>query len=77
MRELSSASHSKAIFNDSNSCFSESLVKMIEPENFVEMVTEEQLRLFKKYTAIEPSWRKKESIDCDLYFPILLALSRK
>lgn len=77
MRGLSTVSHSKAIFTDDNPYFTESLEKMIESGNFVEMVSDEQLRLFKKYAAIEPSWRKKESIACDLYFPILLALSRK
>ena len=77
MKGLSTVSHSKAIFNDGNPYFTESLEKMIASENFVESVTDEQLRLFKKYAAIEPSWRKKESIACDLYFPILLALSRK
>ncbi len=77
MRGLSTASHSKAIFNDETPYFAESLKKMIASENFVETVSDEQLRLFKKYAAIEPYWRKKESIACDLYFPILLALSRK
>ena len=76
MRGLSTASHSKAIFNDENPYFAESLEKMIASENFVETVSDEQLRLFKKYAAIEPSWRKEESIACDLYFPILLALSK-
>ena len=77
MKGLSTVSHSKAIFNDGNPYFTESLEKVIANENFVESVTDEQLRLFKKYAAIEPSWRKKESIACDLYFPILLAISRK
>ena len=77
MRGLSTATHSKAIFNDENPYFADSLKKMIASENFVETVYDEQLRLFKKYAAIEPSWRKKESIACDLYFPILLALSKK
>lgn len=77
MKGLSTVSHSKAIFNDGNPYFTESLEKMIASEDFVVSVTDEQLRLFKKYAAIEPSWRKKESIACDLYFPILLALSRK
>ena len=77
MKGLSTASHSKAIFDDDNPYFTESLEKMIEPDNILETVTDEQLRLFKKYAAIEPSWRKKGSIACDLYFPILLALSGK
>lgn len=77
MKGLQAVSSGKAIFDDSNPYFKESLEKMIAGDDFVEMVTDEQLRLFKKYAAIEPSWRKKESIACDLYFPILLALSRK
>ena len=77
MKGLQVVSHSKAIFDDNNPYFKESLEEMIASANFVETVTDEQLRLFKKYAAIEPSWRKKESIACDLYFPILLALSRK
>lgn len=77
MRGLSTATYSKAVFNDSNPYFVESLESMIASENFVETVSDEQLRLFKKYATIEQSWRKKESITCDLYFPILLALSRK
>ncbi len=77
MRGLSAVSNSNPIFNDDNPYFAKSLEKMIEPENILETVTDEQLRLFKKYAAIEPSWRKKESIACDLYFPILLALSRR
>lgn len=76
MRGLSTVSHSKAIFNDDNPYFAESLAKMVEPENILATVSDEQLRLFKKYAAIEPSWRKKESIACDLYFPIVLALSK-
>lgn len=76
MRGLSTVSHSKAIFNDDNPYFAESLAKMVEPENILETASDEQLRLFKKYAAIEPSWRKKESIACDLYFPIVLALSK-
>lgn len=77
MKGLQAVSSGKAIFDDSNPYFKESLEEMIAGDDFVEKVTDEQLRLFKKYAAIESSWRKKESIACDLYFPILLALSRK
>ena len=77
MKGLQVVSSGKTIFDDANPYFKESLEEMIAGDDFVEKVTDEQLRLFKKYAAIEPSWRKKESIACDLYFPILLALSRK
>lgn len=77
MKGLQAVSSGKAIFDDSNPYFKESLEEMIAGDDFVENVTDEQLRLFKKYAAIEPSWRKKESIACDLYFSILLALSKQ
>lgn len=76
MRGLSAVSNRKVIFNDDNPYLKESLEKMMGTESIMEMVSDEQLRLFKKYAAIEPSWSKKESIECDLYFPILLGLSR-
>lgn len=76
MKGLGSASISYPVFDDDNPYFVESLVDMIEDENFIESITEEQLRMFKNYASIAPSWRKKESIACDLYFPILLALSK-
>lgn len=77
MRGLSTVANRKAIFNDDNPYWKESLEKMMGTESIMEMVSDEQLRLFKKYAAIEPSWRKKESIESDLYFPILLGLSRE
>ena len=46
-------------------------------EHFVDSISSEQFRTFKKYASIAPSWQKKESIACDLYFPILLALSKE
>ena len=45
-------------------------------DDFVNQVSPEQLRNFKNYAAIAPSWRKKEHIAADLYFPVLLELSR-
>lgn len=76
MKWLGSASISYPIFDDDNPYFVESLVAMIEDEHFVDSISDEQLRMFKNYASIAPSWRKKESIACDLYFPILLALSK-
>ena len=76
MKGLGSASISYPVFDDDNPYFVESLVSMIEDENFIDSINEEQLRMFKNYASIAPSWRKKESIACDLYFPILLALSK-
>lgn len=76
MRGLCSASVIYPVFDDDNSYFVESLCEMIEDEHFIDRISDEQLRMFKNYAAIAPSWRKKESIACDLYFPILLALSK-
>ena len=76
MRSLGTASIMYPVFDDGNPYFAESLTKMIEGENFVDSISDEQLRMFKNYASLAPSWRKKESIACDLYFPILLALSK-
>lgn len=76
MRELSAATTRYPIFDDSNPYFSESLVEMISDENLIDNIGEEQLRHFKNYSSLAPSWRKKENITCDIYFPILLALCR-
>lgn len=77
MKGLGSASISYPVFDDDNPYFVESLMAMIEDEHFIDIINDEQLRMFKNYASIAPSWRKKESIACDLYFPILLALSKK
>ena len=76
MKGLGSASIVYPIFEDNNPHFVESLLAMIEDEHFVDSINDEQLRMLKNYASIAPSWRKKESIACDLYFPILLALSK-
>ena len=76
MKGLGSASTIYPIFDDNNPYFVESLIAMLEDEKFIDSISEEQLRMFKNYASIAPSWRKKESIACDLYFPILLALSK-
>ncbi len=74
MKELGSASVIYPVFDDGNPYFVESLCDMIEDEHFIDRISDEQLRMFKNYASIAPSWRKRESVACDLYFPILLAL---
>ena len=76
MKGLGSASVIYPVFDDDNSYLVESLINMIGDEHFVDSISAEQLRMFKNYASIAPSWRKKESVACDLYFPILLALSK-
>lgn len=51
-------------------------LKTLLTDDFVSRISEEQLRNFKNYASIAPSWRKHEHMEADLYFPILLELSR-
>lgn len=76
MKGLSSASKVYPVFNDENPFLLESLRAWIDDEKFINRITDEQLRLFRKYASLQSSWRKKEQVICDLYFPILLSLSR-
>ena len=79
LKNLGSPSVKYPVFDKGNSTLKESLYGWISDGDIYSMlnkVTDEQLRLFKKYAAIEPSWRKKESILCDLYFPILMSLAK-
>lgn len=76
MKSLTSASTIYPVFNDENPFFAESLMEWIEDGSFVDKVSDEQFRLFKKYASLQVSWRKKEYIASDLYFPVLLALNR-
>lgn len=74
MKGLSTAPTRYPVFDDGNPYFIESLTEMISDENLIGNINDEQLRLFKKYSSIAPSWRKKEDLACDIYFPLLLAL---
>ena len=74
MRGLSGAAKTYPVFEKDDPYFVQSLTKLIEDGNFADKVSDEQLRLFKKYSSLQASWRKKENIAADLYFPVLLAL---
>lgn len=76
MKELGSASARYPVFDDGNPYLPESLAEMITDENLIDHIHEKQLNQFKKYASLAPSWRKRESIACDIYFPILLALCK-
>ena len=76
MKGLGSASKTYPVFDDGNPYLAESLTAMLENPNFIVSISEEQLRMIKNYASMAPSWRKKEHIACDLYFPILLALHK-
>ena len=74
MKGLSGATKTYPVFGEDNPYFAQSLTELIEDGKLVEKVSDEQLRLFKKYSSLQASWRKKENIAADLYFPLLLAL---
>ena len=76
MKGLGSPSVTYPLFDDGNPYLIDSLNAMLEDENLIDRITDEQLRMFKNYASIAPAWRKKESIMCDLYFPILAALKK-
>ena len=76
MKGLGSASVSYPIFEDDDPYLTASLCEMLEDGRLIESISDVQLRMFKNYASIAPSWRKKESIACDLYFPILLSLHK-
>lgn len=76
MRGLSGAAKTYSVFNEDDPFFAQSLEELIGDGDFADKVSDEQLRLFKKYSSLQVSWRKKENIAADLYFPVLLALKR-
>ena len=76
MKKLNLASTIYPIFEDKNSNFTDSLTEIIMDEKLLDSIGEEQMRQFKNYASLAPSWRKKESVACDIYFPILLALCK-
>ena len=76
MKGLSSASPRYPTFDDENPCLAETLHEWLSDENFADRLTDEQLRLFKQYASLAPAWRKRESLLCDLYFPLVLGLAR-
>jgi len=55
--------------------FAKSLVQWLT-DGFLPQITDAQLKNFKNYISLEASWRKKSGIECDLYFPVLLALHK-
>ena len=74
MRGLSGAAKTYPVFEKDNPYLVQSLTRLIEDGSFADKVSDEQLRLFKKYSSLQASWRKKENIAADLYFPVLRAL---
>ncbi len=76
MKGLSSASATYPTFDEDNPYLAETLHEWLADDSFADRLTDEQLRMFKQYAALEPTWRKRESLLCDLYFPLVLELAR-
>ena len=76
MRGLSGAAKIYSVFEEDNPFLAQSLAELIGDGDLVDKVSDEQLRLFKKYSSLQASWRKRENIAADLYFPVLLALKK-
>ena len=76
MKGLSSASVTRPIMDNNNPYLAETLAAWLADDSFADRLSGEQLRLFKQYAALEPAWRKRESLLCDLYFPLVLGLAR-
>ncbi|MGN1409262.1 MAG: hypothetical protein ACI4XJ_03705 [Eubacteriales bacterium] len=77
MKGLSTEQTRYPLFENDNPHMVESLLEWISDENLPDSISAEQLRMFKNYASIEPSWRKKESVKCDLLFPLVCELYRR
>ena len=67
MKSLSSASTIYPVFNDENSFLFESLMEWI-CDDFVDKVSVEQLRLFKKYASLQVYGVKKSILSAICFF---------
>lgn len=77
MKGLSTAQTRYPLFENGNPHLAESLLEWLSDVNFTDSISPEQLRMFKNYASIEPSWRKNESVKCDLVFPLVCELNRR
>lgn len=76
MRSLASATKTQSITSEPTFGIGQGILDWITDEDVLSELTDEHLRLFKKYASLEPAWRKKESILCDIYFPIALGIKK-
>jgi hypothetical protein len=53
------------------------LTNWIFQDDILQDLPESYMKQFKNYVSMEPSWRRKESIYCDLYFQALFALNNE
>ncbi len=74
MAGLSLAKVCYPVFGGKSGTLAESLRKWIEEDDFMDSISAEELRMFKKYAGIEPGWRKDESVICDVLFPVVCGI---
>ncbi len=79
MAGLSSAKvrRSEPVFGGKSDRLAELLRLWIAEDGFMDSISSEELRMFKNYAAVEPSWRKKESVMCDVLFPVVCGIYRR
>lgn len=76
MRRLASATETEPITYEPILGVGQGILDWIFSDDVLSELTDEHLRLYKKYASLELAWRKKESILCDIYFPIVLEIKR-
>lgn len=76
MRGLSGATKIYPITYEPIAGVGKGIMDWIYSEDILSELTDEHLRLYKKYSSLEPSWRRRGSILCDIYFPIILSAMR-
>ncbi|RGG67649.1 hypothetical protein DWW96_03060 [Eubacterium sp. AF17-7] len=76
MRSLASATETKPITYEPTSGIGQGILDWIFSDDLLSELTDEHIRLFKKFASLEPAWRKKESMLCDIYFPIVLGIKK-
>lgn len=76
MRGLALATPVQPITYKPISGVGEKLKAWIYSDDILSELTDEHIRLFKKYASLEPAWRRNESILCDIYFSLVLGLNR-
>ncbi len=76
MAGLSSAKVSYPVFGveHKSDVLAESLRLWIAEDGFMDSISAEEMRMFKKYAAVEPGWRREESVMCDVLFPVVCGI---
>lgn len=76
MKGLAGATKMQSITSKPVVSIGQGILEWITSDDTLSELSDEHLRLFKKYAALEPAWRKRESILCDIYFPVALGIKK-